>query len=287
MLKKVVLAILLTASLLLAGCAADNSKGGAANQPKINADTVIIKTTNQMNKIKNMEMNMSMDIELAEGAQKSTQKMVSNAKFYRVQPFIYQTTRIENESGAGKNTMNLVQYVDDQAVYVKNSSGGQWAKVSFDNSTGKLLENSLKKQTNPSTQLELLKSFKKNMDLKKSGSNYVIRFGGNKKELRAFIQKAMLKNFNATKQQALQRSLDVMNFTSMKYTYVVDQKTYQPKSLNVSFTAKPKSDQGSGSLKMTVHSDFSKINQLKTMTIPADVKSKAIEIDASRLQGQF
>ncbi|EST12480.1 DUF6612 family protein [Sporolactobacillus laevolacticus] len=215
MLKKVVLAILLTAGLLLAGCAADNSKGGAANQPKINADTVIIKTTNQTNKIKNMEMNMSMDIELAEGCSK------------------------------------------------KHA------------------------ETNPSTQLELLKSFKKNMDLKKSGSNYVIRFGGNKKELRAFIQKAMLKNFNANKQQALQRSLDVMNFTSMKYTYVVGQKTYQPKSLNVSFTAKPKNDQGSGSLKMTVHSDFSKINQLKTMTIPADVKSKAIDIDASRLQGQF
>lgn len=286
MLKKVVLAILLTAGLLLAGCAADNSKGGAANQPKINADTVIIKTTNQMNKIKNMEMNMSMDIELSDGV---TQTMKTHSKYFRAQPFIYQSTRIENKTGSSNTSVVLEQYVDDQTMYVKNSNGKQWAKVSFDSSssTGKLLKDSLKKQTDPSTQLDLLKSFKKNMEVKQSGSNYVLRFGGNKKELRAFIQKAMLKNLNATQEQAIQRSLDVMNFTSMQYTYVVDKKTYQPKSLNVSFTAKPKSDQGSGSLKMAVHSDISKINQLKTMTIPADVKSKAIEVDASRLQGQF
>lgn len=284
MFKKVVLALVLTAGLLLAGCAADNSKGGAANQPKINADTVIIKTTNQMNKIKNMEMNMSMDIELSDGV---TQTMKTHSKYFRAQPFIYQSTRIENKTGSSNTNVVLEQYVDDQTMYVKNSNGKQWAKVSFDSSTGKLLKDSLKKQTDPSTQLELLKSFKKNMEVKKSGSNYVIRFGGNKKELRAFIQKAMLKNLNATQEKATQRSLDVMNFTSMQYTYVVDKKTYQPKSLNVSFTAKPKSDQASGSLKMTVHSDISKINQLKTMTIPADVKSKAIEIDASRLQGQF
>lgn len=73
-----------------------------------------------------------------------------------------------------------------------------------------------------------------------------------------------------------------MNITSLNYTYAVDQKSYAPKSLTLLFTAKPKTAE-SAAMTMKIQSGFSKINQLKTVTIPASVKKDAVKVDPAQL----
>ncbi|TGA98520.1 hypothetical protein E4665_08355 [Sporolactobacillus shoreae] len=276
--KKFFISILLAAALALAGCSAASHSSGASQVTAIQA---ITNAARQSNKIDNMAMKMNMAIELNNGSTTNTQTVVTNSKFFRNPPLIYQISQIKNAT----DTVKMVQYVDDQAMYVQNSATGQWAKAEFSGSSGDLLKSSFKKQSDPATQLDLLKSFQKNMKLKKSGTDYVIQFGGKKQELRQFIQKAMMNNIASAQKSSLENALNLMNFTSMDYTYVVDQKTFNPKSLTVSFTAEPKSKDTPGKLKMTIQTAFSKINQLEKVTIPADVKKKAIKIDPAQLQG--
>lgn len=177
--------------------------------------------------------------------------------------------------------------MDSDAMYLKSGDNGKWMAVPFDSDAGKVLKDSIWNQSDPSTQLNLLKNSEKNLKVSKKESNYLIQFHGDKKDMKTLIQKAMLSSFSEAKKQTLKRSLDLLSFTSMSYTYEVDQKTYQPKSLDIAFTAKPKSATASGTMKMTIHSQFSRINQLEKMTIPTQVKDKAIKVDADRLQGQF
>jgi hypothetical protein len=234
-----------------------------------------------------MEMKTNMMIVLADGDQKSTQQMESDSKLYLKQPFLYQTTKLDNETRSGKNSIDMEQYVDNDAMYLKSGDNGKWMAVPFDSDAGKVLKDSIWNQSDPSTQLNLLKNSERNLKISKKGSNDLIQFHGDKNDMRVLIQKAMLSSFSEAKKQALKHSLDLLSFTSMSYIYEVDQKTYQPESLDIAFTAKPKSETASGTMKMTIHSQFSRINQLEKMTIPTEVKEKAMKIDAERLQGQF
>ncbi|MCL1631237.1 hypothetical protein M3N64_04650 [Sporolactobacillus sp. CPB3-1] len=231
-------------------------------------------------------MKTNMMIVLAEGDQKSTQQMETDSKLYLKQPLLYQTTKLDNETGSGKNATEMEQYADNDAMYLKSGDNAQWMAVPFDSGAGKTLKDSIWNQTDPSTQLDLLKNSEKNLKISKKGSNYLIQFNGDKKEMETLIQKAMLSSLSNAKKQALKRSLDLLSFTTMSYAYEIDQKTYQPKKLDIAFKAKPKKD-ASGSMKMTIHSQFSRINQLEKMNIPAEIKNKAMKIDAERLQGQF
>jgi hypothetical protein len=286
--RRIILALLLSVFLILAGCGASTSDSGKKNhKSEITATAALANVVEQTKKISNMEMKTNMMIVLAEGDQKSTQQMETDTKLYLKQPFLYQTTKLDNESASGKNSTDMEQYVDSDAMYLKSGDNGKWMAVPFDSDAGKVLKDSIWNQSDPSTQLNLLKNFEKNLKISKKGGNILIQFHGDKKDMKTLIQKAMLSSFSEAKKQALKRSLDLLSFTSMSYTYEVDQKTYQPKSLDIAFTAKPKSATASGTMKMTIHSQFSRINQLEKMTIPTEVKDKAVKIDADRLQGQF
>ncbi|MCO7127663.1 hypothetical protein NIE88_18115 [Sporolactobacillus shoreicorticis] len=285
--KRVILALILSVLLIIAGCGASTGDSEKKNhKSERTATAALVHVVKQTKKISNMEMKTNMMIVLAEGDQKSTQQMETDSKLYLKQPFLYQTTKLNNETGSGKNSTNMEQYADNDAMYLKSGDNGKWISVPFDSDAGRTLKDSIWNQTDPSTQLDLLRNSEKNLKISEKGSNYRIQFHGDKKSMETLIKKAMLSSLSEAKKQALNRSLDLLSFTSMSYAYEVDQKTYQPKSLDIAFTAKPKST-ASGSMKMTIHSQFSKINQLEKMTIPAEVKEKAMKIDAERLQGQF
>jgi hypothetical protein len=286
--RRIILVLLLSVFLIIAGCGASTGDGGKkSHKSKVTATAALANVVKQTKKISNMEMKTNMMIVLADGDQKSTQQMESDSKLYLKQPFLYQTTKLDNETGSGKNSTDMEQYVDNDAMYLKSGDNGKWMAVPFDSDAGKVLKDSIWNQSDPSTQLNLLKNSERNLKISKKGSNDLIQVHGDKNDMRVLIQKAMLSSFSEAKKQALKRSLDLLSFTSMSYIYEVDQKTYQPESLDIAFTAKPKSATASGTMKMTIHSQFSKINQLEKMTIPTEVKEKAMKIDAERLQGQF
>lgn len=172
--------------MILGGCS--GSAGVQSTKHPVTVSDVILNTTKQMNKIHNMAIKMNMAIDLKAGASTSEQEVQTNSSYFKDQSLIYQTMQFKVNSSGSNQTIHMEQYINDQAVYMKGTNLKQWIKVPFSGSDGKLMKDSLKRQSDPAQQLS-----KKNMKLQKSGTNYVIRFSGQKKELQQFVQQALMK----------------------------------------------------------------------------------------------
>ncbi|MFT8316808.1 MAG: DUF6612 family protein [Sporolactobacillus sp.] len=288
MFRKMTIAIMLGASLMLTACSGQTQTKSHVNAPpKMTATQVILKTSQRTKKIENMQMKSAMTIDVAVNGQKSVQNSISNTLYDLKQPLMYQTSTISIKENSQNKKLKTESYLNPSAMYSKSDVTPEWTKVPVKGKTGQLLKDALTKNNNPSGQLIVLKEFKKNIKLKTNANNYVVQFQGNEKETAQLLKKSMSKSLNSNQAQALKSVLKVMKYKSMSYTYTVDKKTFNPQRFKMTFTAVPlKKAVGSETIHMEINTSFSKINQLQKLTIPANILKNARTVDPSALQNQ-
>lgn len=275
MLKKAVIAGVLSIGLILSGCGQKGDQT-TAGKDKLNAEQVLSEVEKASEKLKNYEMTAKMDMEMESNGQ--TMKMPSNitAQIQLDPLLVHQKMDTENNG----TPVNLEMYVTKDETYV--NSQNQWVKMKNDG-TAELIKAT--ENMNPSKKIEQMKKFTKDFSLTEDKDNYEIKFSGKGDSVKDFAKEMMVENLEAKQAEALKQQFDKMKIDEISFEYTVDKKTFYPTKVLLDLNMVIEENGQTAKMKMKIDSTSSKFNELKDLSIPDDVKKNAKEVDPNKVAG--
>lgn len=275
MLKKAVIAGVLSIGLILSGCGQKGDQT-TAGKDKLNAEQVLSEVEKASEKLKNYEMTAKMDMEMESNGQ--TMKMPSNitAQIQLDPLLVHQKMDTENNG----TPVNLEMYVTKDETYV--NSQNQWVKMKNDG-TAELIKAT--ENMNPSKKIEQMKKFTKDFSLTEDKDNYEIKFSGKGDSVKDFAKEMMVENLEAKQAEALKQQFDKMKIDEISFEYTVDKKTFYPTKVLLDLNMVIEENGQTAKMKMKIDSTSSKFNELKDLSIPNDVKKNAKEVDPNKVAG--
>ncbi len=275
MLKKAVIAGVLSIGLILSGCGQTGDQT-TAGKDKLNAEQVLSEVGKASEKLKNYEMTAKMDMEMESNGQ--TMKMPSNiTSQIQLDPLlVHQKMDTENNG----TPVNLEMYVTKDETYV--NSQNQWIKMKNDG-TAELIKAT--ENMNPSKKIEQMKKFAKDLSLTEDKDNYEIKFSGKGDSVKDFAKEMMVENLEAKQAEALKQQFDKMKIDEISFGYTVDKKTFYPTKVSLNLNMAIEENGQTAKIKMKMDSTSSKFNELKDLSIPEDVKKNAKEVDPNKVAG--
>lgn len=167
--------------------------------------------------------------------------------------------------------VKMDMYFTKDGFFMKDSSTGQWTKLpkeQMDQMMG-MISN---EQLDPSKQMEKLKQFANDFTVSESGGDYVVKLSATGEKFNSFIKNEIKDSMGDNPQMGamLEQSMSAMSIKTVEYTYTVDKKTYNPKSMKVSMDL----DMDIQGQKMRMIQDmegtYSNYNSIKEITVPKE-----------------
>ncbi|WP_100488264.1 DUF6612 family protein [Sporolactobacillus pectinivorans] len=255
-------------ALVLSGCSA----AGLSN--RINSGMIIQKAVSQSEKIKNSNSDLTVDFFIKTGRQSISSKVTAKGQVSSNPLFLHQHyMSVLN----GKQSIQIEAYLNKNDIYVKSDllPTAAWISMGLnqaDNSGLSLIKESFQ-QMNSGTQIKLLQKFIKNIQIKESANDYSINFTGDQNAIKQFAMEIVRSNMDNQQAQSVSAAVNNMKITKLDYSYVVDKKTFYPKSYNSAIKITGAENGQSIDISVTVSGSFSKINQLNDLSLPATVRS--------------
>lgn len=259
--------------LLLAACGP--AGGGSGDMDVVTLLDNVEKASKDIRSM-HMEMKMDQEITMPEGA--ATEEIMPGGQMNMsydiqmdmiVEPMVAQMTmKMEAPIFAmltGTDSMEFEMYLDTENVYMKSPPiMPDWQKEPIDADSQMGLSPDEVKESMVSDEIvAALKEAKDNVELKDAGDNWEIIYKGDGKDFQKVID-AQLSSMNESESAS-------MNFKSVDYRYVIDKKTHHPKQLHAVMETDLEAEGSAATMKMTIDSTFSKINQIDKLEIPAEV----------------
>ncbi|MEG9295406.1 DUF6612 family protein [Mangrovibacillus sp. Mu-81] len=223
-----------------------------------------------------VKMEMEQDIiPSGEEGEKVTQTSTIEMDYVTEPLGMYQTTEmtmmgmpIESET-----------YFTEDGLYTKDSMSNQWQAAPKELSDS-IVEMS-KNQADASEQLKQLKEYAKDVKFEEKEDHYLISFKASGDEYQSLVEDTI----DSTLPEGLmpKELLEGLKVNALSYTYEIDKKTYHPLnfSVDMDFDMEIEGEKVQSVQKM--NGSYSKINEIDDITIPAEVKESAVEIDESAL----
>lgn len=254
--------------LVLSGCSA----AGLSN--RINSGMIIQKAVSQSEKIKDSNSDLTIDLFIKTGRQSISSKVITKGQVSFNPLFLHQRyMSVLN----GQQSVQIEAYMDKNAIYAKSNllPTAAWISMGLNqaNHSGLSLIAESFQQMNAGTQIKLLQKFIKNIQIKESANDYSINFTGDQNAIKTFATEIVRSSMDSQQAQSVSAAVNNMRITKLDYSYVVDKKTFYPKSYDSAIKITGAENGQSIDISVTVNGTFSKINQLNDLSIPVTVRS--------------
>ncbi|KRL12382.1 DUF6612 family protein [Schleiferilactobacillus perolens] len=249
---------------LLTGCGQNNTKSAASSSSQQTATTVIAKSMKAAKTIKNSDINLTTTVNMGD-----TDTKANMTGSYQIDPFIMSMDYVTKSANGDAN---IKMYVDDSTAYVQDQDA--WYRMDISQVTGASAAE-LRKQTESSSFLDSAKSLQKKMKLTTHAATYALSYQGSGKAIKDIAKDIMAQSPGAS--ASLEKVWSAIDITKFEMTMTMDKKTYLPKQYHYTMTAKIDDQK----MTQTVDATYSRINQLKPLTIPDNVKKNAQALSSS------
>jgi hypothetical protein len=261
-------ALLLTIGLTACGTATNGK----------DLEGIINSSISASEKLESFHVTMDMEQEIipaAEGAGKVTQTSKIEMDYVTKPLGMYQTTEmtmmgmpIESET-----------YFTEEGLYTKDSMSNQWQTAPKELSDS-IIEMS-KKQADTTEQLEQLKQYVEDVKMEEKDGVYIISFTASGEEYQSLVEETI----DSTMPEGIlpEELLAGLKVNELSYTYEIDKKTYHPLNFTVDMDFDMEIEGEKVQTVQKMKGSYSKINEIDDITLPAEVKNGAVEMDDSAM----
>ncbi|WP_040949719.1 DUF6612 family protein [Gorillibacterium massiliense] len=253
------IAVLLISTFMLSGCTKEQSEKAA---------DVYAKTLEASNKLESFAMDMTMNMQIAQGSDKiaTDSKITSNMI---VKPEIQMDMNMETSAQGQNVKMQLV--LNKDGFYMQDQTG-KWQTLPKDQ-IDQVMSSVKQEQNNPADQLEKLKQFVDDFSVKESGDSYTLSLSAKGDKFKSFVEEQLDKQLASQPGMAaaLNGEKPEYKFNKVEYTFVLDKQTYNPKELDMVMDAEITIKGETVGMVIDMKSQFNKFNEITEIKTPEGV----------------
>jgi hypothetical protein len=226
-----------------------------------------------------VKMEMEQDIiPAAEDAEKVTQESTIEMDYVTEPLGLYQTTEMTMMG----MPIEAETYFTEEGLYTKDSMSDQWQAAPKELSDS-IVEMS-KNQADATEQLKQLKEYIKDVKFEEKGDHYLISFSASGEEYQSLVEETV----ESTMPDAMlpKELLEGLKVNKLSYSYEIDKETYHPLNFTVDMNIDMEIEGEKVQSVQKMKGSYTKINEIDDITIPAEVKENAVEMDGAALQGE-
>lgn len=185
-------------------------------------------------------------------------------------------TSIVSEDIDNASPMNMEMYFTDQGMYMYEETMATWLKMP-DESIGDLKALADQQTADPSQQLEELAEFKDDFTFKQTEEAYILTLEASGEKFKKLMDQQLDKTLGQMELEA-EMILEDMTIHSVNYVITIDKETFLTTSMDMKMDMDMNIEDEMMNIKSDMQADYSNFNEIKAITIPAEVLEQAQEI---------
>ncbi|WP_251477459.1 DUF6612 family protein [Planococcus sp. NCCP-2050] len=190
----------------------------------------------------------------------------------------YQTgeTKMNSEEMGDMPPMTMEMYYTEEGMYMFEPTMETWMKMP--STEMEQLQTMMDQQTaDPSKQMEELEAFKDDFTFEQTADDYVLKLNASGEEYQELIGEQMEQMLGQMDME-VQTVLEGMTINDVAYEIFIDKETFLPSVINIDMDLDMEIEGESMNIKSVVDSEYSKYDEIDSITVPAEVIEQAQEI---------
>ncbi|MGY0691206.1 DUF6612 family protein [Virgibacillus sp. FSP13] len=275
-------------ALVLAACneTAEPAEGTSEeNESELTAKEVYTKALEASEEMESAEVSMNMNQQIKSEADSIS--MNNESKFdtkMTMDPmamYLNGTTKMTMDGSEEQiPEMGMEIYMVDDGMYMTSDQfNGEWLKM--EGTSMDALQEMAGQQPDPSEQLKMLQDYADELSFEQTDNEFTLKLSADGEKFNDLMQKMMKDSMPPELMQQMgeegQQALENTKINSLAYELTIDKETYDMKALNMDMDITMKQDGSELNIVQNVESEYSNINKVDAIEVPADVKENAID----------
>ncbi|CAM4237173.1 DUF6612 family protein [Lederbergia lenta] len=262
----------------------NNQKEKQVKESDLTLQEVFDKSTEANKELKSFSSKMDMDQQMEVDGESFDIKMKADMKYITDPITLHQvmTTSMDMGQGNGEEKIEMEAYLTDKGFYMFEPTEKMWIKLPVE-MTDQLLQLQ-DGQTNPSDQLEQLKTFVDDFDFKQDNSQYILHLKADGEKFTDFIKETAMNSMPAEMQDP--ELFEGMDINAVEYEIFIDKETFYTTKMNIKMDTTLNMDGQKMSMRQNIKSDYADYNKIDSIEVPQEALDNAQEIDFNDLENQ-
>lgn len=187
---------------------------------------------------------------------------------------MYTKGTVAMDMGGESMEMPIEMYMSEaDGFYLLNGEANQWVKLPDDQYQQVLAQTGA--QTDATVQLEQLKQFIDDFEFKQDDQSYLLILNIEGDKFKSFIAGQLDATFGETAEMS-KDLMKTMTFEDSKYELVIDKNTFDTKEIEMDLTMNMEMEGQPAKIVNDATIEYSKFDELAEITVPKEVKDKAV-----------
>lgn len=187
---------------------------------------------------------------------------------------MYTKGTVAMDMGGESMEMPIEMYMSEaDGFYLLNGEANQWVKLPDDQYQQVLAQTGA--QTDATVQLEQLKQFIDDFEFKQDDQSYLLTLNIEGDKFKSFIAGQLDATFGETAEMS-KDLMKTMTFEDSKYELVIDKNTFDTKEIEMDLTMNMEMEGQPAKIVNDATIEYSKFDELAEITVPKEVKDKAV-----------
>lgn len=260
------------------------NKENKQNVSELTLQEVFDKSTEANKELKSFSSKMDMEQQMEVDGESYDINMKADMKYITDPIALHQvmTTSMDMGQGSGEEAIQMEAYLTDKGFYMYEPNQKTWIKFPIE-MTDQLLQLQ-DAQTNPSDQLEQLKSFVDDFDFKQDDSQYILHLKADGEKFTDFIKDTAMSSMPAEMQDP--KLLEGMDIKGVDYEIFIDKETFYTTKMNIKMDTILDMDGQKMNMHQNIKSNYADYNKIDKIEVPQEALDNAQEIDFNNLENQ-
>ncbi|KAA0957219.1 DUF6612 family protein [Planococcus kocurii] len=185
-------------------------------------------------------------------------------------------TSVVSEDIDNSNPMSMEMYFTEQGMYMYEETMATWLKMP-DASIEDLKALADQQTANPSQQLEELAEFKDDFTFKQTEGEYILTLDASGEKFNELMNQQLEKTLGQMELEA-QMALEDMTIHAVNYVIYVDKESFLTTGMDMKMDMDMNIEDEMMNIKSDMQADYSRFNEIQSITVPAEVVEQAQEI---------
>ncbi|GGB56290.1 hypothetical protein GCM10011409_37340 [Lentibacillus populi] len=276
-------------ALVLAACnkTAEPTEGTSKEKESdLTAEEVYTKALETSEKMESAEVSMNlkqrMESEADSVAMDTESKFDTKMTMDPMAVYLKGTTKMTMDGSEEKMPeMDMEMYMVDDGMYMFSDQlgGGNWLKM--EGTSMDAIQEMAGQQPNPSDQLKMLKDYAKDLSFEQSDNEFILKLSADGEKFNDLMQQTIKDSLPPELMQQMgeegKQALENTKINSMNYEITIDKETFEMKTFNMDMDMAMKQNGSALNIVQNMESEYSNINKVDAIEVPADVKENAID----------
>ncbi|MBT2215313.1 hypothetical protein KK120_05670 [Virgibacillus dakarensis] len=276
-------------ALVLAACnkTAEPTEGTSKEKESdLTAEEVYTKALETSEKMESAEVSMNlkqrMESEADSVAMDTESKFDTKMTMDPMAVYLKGTTKMTMDGSEEKMPeMDMEMYMVDDGMYMFSDQlgGGNWLKM--EGASMDAIQEMAGQQPNPSDQLKMLKDYAKDLSFEQSDNEFILKLSADGEKFNDLMQQTIKDSLPPELMQQMgeegKQALENTKINSMNYEITIDKETFEMKTFNMDMDMAMEQNGSALNIVQNMESEYSNINKVDAIEVPADVKENAID----------